>query len=95
MYSTSNAVIICDRDSVLILYCSLWMDGPMNGVDPDQVENEAGAMWRGLYKLEKTFSENPNPLKMAQKVKQHLFMTYGMYFEESSNTCIVHVDVHV
>ena len=52
----------------LVLSNSLWMDGPMNGVDPDQVENEAGAMWRALYKLEKTFSENPNPLKMAQKV---------------------------
>lgn len=47
---------------------SAWMDGPMNGVDPDQVENDTGAMWRGLYKLEKTFNETPNPLKMAQKV---------------------------
>lgn len=45
------------------------MDGPMGGVDPDQVENDSGGMWRALYKLEKTFSDNPNPLKMAQKVK--------------------------
>ena len=44
------------------------MDGPMSGVDPDQVENDAGSMWRALYKLEKQFSETPNPLQMAKKV---------------------------
>lgn len=44
------------------------MDGPMSGVDPDQVENEAGVFWRTLYKLEKGFQENPKPLKMAQQV---------------------------
>ena len=43
----------------------------MNVVDPDQVENDAGAMWRGLYKLEKQFTESPNPLQMAKKVTQH------------------------
>lgn len=47
---------------------SEWMDGPMSGVDPDQVENDVGSMWRTLYKMEKSFSECPNPLKMAQKV---------------------------
>lgn len=59
-------------DDIIILITSLssvWMDGPMGGVDPDQVENDSGGMWRALYKLEKTFSDNPNPLKMAQKVK--------------------------
>ena len=45
------------------------MDGPMSGVDPDQVENDTGTFWRGLYKLEKVFNETPNPLKMAQKVQ--------------------------
>ena len=44
------------------------MDGPMGDIDPDVVENDAGAIWRGLYKLEKIFSESDNPLKMAQKV---------------------------
>ena len=47
---------------------SEWMDGPMSGVDPDQVENDIGSIWRTLYKMEKSFSECPNPLKMAQKV---------------------------
>ncbi|CAI8004188.1 Dynein heavy chain 7, axonemal [Geodia barretti] len=46
-----------------------WMDGPMSGVDPDQVENDVGSMWRTLYKMEKSLSEYPNPLKMAQKTK--------------------------
>ena len=51
-----------------------WMDGPMSGVDPDQVENDVGAMWRTLYKMEKSFSECPNPLKMAQKVRSDSFV---------------------
>ena len=40
----------------------------MSGVDPDEVENDAGVFWRTLYKLEKNLQENPNPLKMAKKV---------------------------
>ena len=44
------------------------MAGPMSGVDPDQVEHDVGSMWRTLCKMEKSLSEYPNPLKMAQKV---------------------------
>ncbi len=44
------------------------MEGSMSGVDPDQVENETGILWRTLYKLEKGFQDNPNPLNMAKKV---------------------------
>ena len=40
----------------------------MSAVDPDQVENDVGSMWRTLYKMGKSFSEYPSPLKMAQKV---------------------------
>lgn len=57
--------------SVLLL-CSTWMDGPMSGLDPDVVENDVGVVWRTLYKLEKEFSERPNALKMAQKVKSRV-----------------------
>lgn len=41
----------------------------MSGVDPDQVENDAGMYWRTFYKLEKNFGEAPNPLNMAKKVR--------------------------
>ncbi|XP_052080869.1 dynein axonemal heavy chain 7-like isoform X1 [Mytilus californianus] len=46
-----------------------WMNGPMVGVDPDDVENEVGNYWRSLYKLEKQFDSIPQAKKMAGKVK--------------------------
>ena len=49
----------------------MWMFGPMGAVDPDQVDNDAGNVWRNLYKLEKTFGDDPNPQKMAKFVSQH------------------------
>ena len=60
----------------VFILSSNWMDGPMSGVDPDQVENDAGSMWRTLYKLEKQFSENPNPLQMAKKVHAYVHVHY-------------------
>jgi len=56
----------------------MWMFGPMGAVDPDQVDNDAGNVWRNLYKLEKTFGDNPNPQKMAQTVSQQ-HHTYTLY----------------
>ena len=44
----------------------------MSGVNPDDVENDVGNIWRTLYKMERNFSENPNPLKMASKVRSTL-----------------------
>lgn len=53
------------------------MYGPLSTVDPDVVENDVGAIWRELYKLEKHFGEEANPLGMAKKVQlpcvQHIF----------------------
>jgi dynein heavy chain len=49
-----------------------WMHGPMTGLDPDVCENEVGGIWRELYKLEKHFSDTPNPLSMAKKVKSRV-----------------------
>ncbi|WAR10683.1 DYH7-like protein [Mya arenaria] len=46
-----------------------WMEGPMTGVDPDDVEQEVGNFWRGLYKLEKAFDTVPAAKKIAGKVK--------------------------
>ena len=45
-----------------------WMDGPMEKVNPDNVEQEVGNFWRGLYKLEKNFDSVPLPKRIAQKV---------------------------
>ena len=44
------------------------MDGPMAGVDPDDVDQEVGNFWRGLYKLEKGFDTVPAAKKIAGKV---------------------------
>ncbi|XP_060067000.1 dynein axonemal heavy chain 7-like [Ylistrum balloti] len=46
-----------------------WMDGPMSGVDPDEVEQDVGNFWRNLYKLEKQFDSVPSAKKIAHKVK--------------------------
>eukprot|EP00058_Branchiostoma_floridae_P012957 XP_002598445.1 hypothetical protein BRAFLDRAFT_83261 [Branchiostoma floridae] len=46
-----------------------WMEGPFQGCNPDQVENDVGNYWRNLYKLEKGFDDIPNAQKMASKVK--------------------------
>ena len=45
-----------------------WIDGSFGKVDPDTVEQDIGNLWRGLYKLEKTFAENPNAKMIAEKV---------------------------
>ena len=60
----------------------------MSGVDPDEVENDAGSIWRALYKLEKQFAETPNPLQMAKKV--HL-LTHSHYLYTLSLVC-AHTD---
>ena len=50
------------------VFCRDWMDGPMAGVDPDDVDQEVGNFWRGLYKLEKGFDSVPSAKKIAGKV---------------------------
>lgn len=45
------------------------MDGPMDGVEPDMVEQEVGNYWRNMYKLEKGFSEVPAAKRISQKVR--------------------------
>ena len=49
-------------------YFREWIDGSFGKVDPDTVEQDIGNFWRGLYKLEKTFAENPNAKMIAEKV---------------------------
>ncbi|TPP57810.1 Dynein heavy chain [Fasciola gigantica] len=46
-----------------------WMDGPMEKVDPEQVDNEVSNQYRTLYRLEKSFDSLPAPRKIASKVR--------------------------
>ncbi|GAB1603143.1 hypothetical protein Ahia01_000594700, partial [Argonauta hians] len=48
---------------------SQWMDGPMTGVNPDVVEQEVGAFYRSLFKLEKQFESVPAAKRIAHKTK--------------------------
>ncbi|CAH8446322.1 unnamed protein product [Heterobilharzia americana] len=45
------------------------MEGPMDKVDPEQVEIEVSNQYRNLFKLEKTFDTLPAPRKIATKVR--------------------------
>ena len=49
-----------------------WMDGPFAEINPEFVEAESGNIWRTLYKLEKSFSEEQAPREMAATVKAEL-----------------------
>lgn len=58
---------------------TFWMQGPMCDIYPDEVETSVGGSFRAIFKLEKTFSKNPNPREMAtfyknqvENFKQHL-----------------------
>lgn len=70
----SKLTIVCGCVNMHDKYFSpifrMWMFGPMGAVDPDTVDNDAGNVWRNLYKLEKTFGDSPNPQKMAKFVSQ-------------------------
>ncbi|XP_014666536.1 PREDICTED: dynein heavy chain 7, axonemal-like [Priapulus caudatus] len=63
-----------------------WMDGPMDAVVPDMVEQEVGNYWRTMYKLEKGFTDIPAAKKISQKVrrkmddfKQHLPLISALF----------------
>ncbi|GFS43428.1 dynein heavy chain 7, axonemal [Trichonephila inaurata madagascariensis] len=46
-----------------------WLEGTIHQVDPEVVEQEVMTLWRLLYKLEKTFSDSPEPRKIAENVR--------------------------
>ncbi|XP_078260700.1 dynein axonemal heavy chain 7 [Rhinoraja longicauda] len=48
----------------------VWMEGSFTDVNPDDVETDAGNYWRGLYKLERAFSDSPNAFKIAHTVRK-------------------------
>lgn len=51
-----------------------WLEGAIHQVDPEQVEEEVMTLWRALYKLEKTFGDQPKPKKLTEKVNNFLFL---------------------
>ena len=63
---------------------STWMHGPMSGVDPDNVENDIGNLWRTFYKMQKNSSANPNLLQMATKVD----LNYRLRIRYIAQACI-------
>ncbi|XP_070580768.1 dynein axonemal heavy chain 3-like [Ptychodera flava] len=47
----------------------VWMNGPFQDLDAEEVDEEVGNMWRTVYKLAKTFNEQPGPQRIANSVK--------------------------
>ncbi|WAQ96862.1 DYH3-like protein [Mya arenaria] len=46
-----------------------WMNGAFTSLNAEEIENEVGDMWRTLYKLTKTFSDQAGPRRIADSVK--------------------------
>jgi len=53
---------------LFMLFHRLWMEGPMESVVPDVVEQEVANFGRTLYKLEKGFADVPAAKKIANRV---------------------------
>lgn len=51
---------------------SLWLEGPLSGVEPETVDNDVNVTWRNLYKIEKAFAELPGPRALATTVKEEV-----------------------
>ena len=50
-----------------VLYLSLL--GPFTSLNAEEIENEVGDMWRTMYKLTKSFGDQPGPRRIADSVK--------------------------
>merc|ERR1712098_1026012 len=46
-----------------------WTNGPFKDRNSEEIENEVQEMWRTMYKLTKTFSDQPGPRHIATNVK--------------------------
>jgi len=57
---------------------AIWMNGPFSRLNPEDVEDKVGEMFRTIFKLNKFFSgatgnpELPEPLKVAQTCKEKI-----------------------
>ncbi|KAH6601980.1 hypothetical protein BASA61_001578 [Batrachochytrium salamandrivorans] len=46
-----------------------WMNGSFHSLQPEEVEESVGTMFGTIFKLTKTFSEQPVPKKVAESIK--------------------------
>ncbi|KAJ3098250.1 Dynein heavy chain 3, axonemal [Phlyctochytrium planicorne] len=49
-----------------------WMNGPFADLHAESVDDTVGNMWRTMFKLIKTFNDQPVPRKVAEQVKNKL-----------------------
>ncbi|KAJ3092439.1 Dynein heavy chain 3, axonemal [Quaeritorhiza haematococci] len=49
-----------------------WMNGPFLELNAEEIEESVGNMWRTIFKLIKTFTDQPVPRKVAESVKNKL-----------------------
>uniref|UniRef100_A0A8C3EWZ4 Dynein axonemal heavy chain 3 n=1 Tax=Corvus moneduloides TaxID=1196302 RepID=A0A8C3EWZ4_CORMO len=49
-----------------------WMNGPLQQLNADEINEEVGNMWRTMYKLSKSFPDVPVPRRMAESMKYKL-----------------------
>ncbi|CAG5132944.1 unnamed protein product, partial [Candidula unifasciata] len=47
----------------------IWMNGPFQKLNAVEIEGEVGEMWRTMYKLVKTFVDQPGPRHIANNIK--------------------------
>ena len=51
---------------------SLWTDGSLAELEPEEIEKDVGETWRFIYKLQKKFEEIPAALKASKKACEML-----------------------
>ncbi len=48
---------------------SFLISGPFKALNAEDIDNEVSEMWRTVYKLTKTLSDQPGPRNVADRVK--------------------------
>ncbi|OAF69882.1 hypothetical protein A3Q56_02324, partial [Intoshia linei] len=72
-----------------------WMTGPMESIDPDEVEKDVMNYNRILYKLEKTFKDSPSTRKIATKVNYILVIRYNETEKYEANFYPITNSIHI
>lgn len=67
--------VTLEKESCINLYnvstkkTLLFLAGPFTSLNAEEIDNEVGDMWRTMYKLTKTFGDQPGPRRIADSVK--------------------------